>query len=117
MTDSPGPLFDWSPPPASPPKPAPDQAAELARALSALEQHIMAFLRERMRGAPGCRVFHMSTLLDAVNKRRAAAGKKPCAPDSPRRVMRELQAMGCCDVRLLNRSLSLYEVVAVSEEP
>lgn len=114
MADANGPLFDWTPPAPSAPKP--DQAAELARVLSALERHIMAFLRERMRGAPGCRVFHMSTLLEAVNKRRSAEGKKPCAPDSPRRVMRELQAQGCCDVRLLDRSLSLYEVVAVAEE-
>lgn len=111
-----GPLFDWLPPPApSTPKP-PDQAAELARVLSALEGHIMAFLRERMRGAPGCRTFHMSVLLDFVNERRAKAGQKPCAPDSPRRVMRELEDQGCCQVRLLARSLSLYEVVAVSEK-
>lgn len=115
MIDSPGPLFDWTPAP-SPPKAQPDQAAELARCLSALERHILAFLRERMRGAPGCRTFHMSTLLEAVNKRRAADGQKPCAPDSPRRVMRELEAQGQCQVRLLNRALSLYEVIAVAEE-
>lgn len=109
MTDSPGPLFDWTPPAPSSPKP-PDQAAELARCLSALERHVMAFLRERMRGAPGCRTFHMSTLLEYVQKHAT------CAPDSPRRVMRELQAMGCCRVLLLNRRLSLYEVTEVSED-
>lgn len=109
--DSPGPLFDWEPPPASPPKHGPDvQRAELARALSALEGHIMGFLRERMHGAPGCRTFHMSTLLEHVQK------QTRCAPDSPRRVMRELEAQGCCQVVLLNRRLSLYEVVAISEE-
>lgn len=111
-----GPLFDYSPPAPRATPARPDQAAELARVLTALELDIMAFLRDRMQGAPGGRVFHMGTLLDGVNKRRLAAGKKPCAPDSPRRVMRELEAQGQCQVLLLNRSLSLYEVVAVAEE-
>lgn len=114
MADAFGPLFDWSPPAPSAPKP--DQAAELARVLSALEGHIMAFLRSRI-GSPEKRSFHMTTLLEFVNARRGAAGQKPCAPDSPRRVMRELQAQGQCEVRLLERSMSLYEVIAVAEEP
>jgi hypothetical protein len=112
MTDD-LPLFGWSPPAPSSPKPI-DQAVELARVLSAIERHIMAFLRERIQKPD--RSFHMTTLLEFVNARRGAEGKKPCAPDSPRRVMRELGAQGCCDVRLLDRSLSLYEVVAVSED-
>lgn len=110
MADGIGPLFDWSPPAPSAPK-APDQAAELARALGALERHVMTFLRGRMHGPVEGHVFHMSTLLDYVKKH------AECAPDSPRRVMRELQAQGCCEVRLLSRRQSLYEVVAVSEEP
>jgi hypothetical protein len=108
VADSPGPLFDWSPPAPSSPKP-PDQAAELARVLSALEGHVMTFLRARLIGPPEGRAFHMSTLLEHVQK------QTTCAPDSPRRVMRELEAQGCCQVRLLNRRQSLYEVVAVSE--
>jgi hypothetical protein len=117
VADSGTPLLDWCPPAPSSPKPAPpDQHAELARVAGALEKHVLGFLRERMHGAPGGRVFHMSTLLDAVNARRTSDGRKPCAPDSPRRVMRELEAQGCCHVRLIDRSMSLYEVVAVSEE-
>lgn len=114
MADAFGPLFDWAPPPApSSPKP-PDQAAELARCTSALERHILAFLRDRIVSAEK-RLFHMSALLDYVNARRGAEGKNPCAPDSPRRVMRELEKQGSCQVPLRDRTLSLYEVIAVSE--
>jgi hypothetical protein len=113
MTDL-GPLFS-TPPPAPPKRDEPDQAAELARVLSALERHIIEFLRKRIGGA---RCFHMSELLEFVNARRAADGLAPCAPDSPRRVMSELEKLGCCQVlRLKPRRASLYEVVAVSEEP
>ena len=115
MVDGIGPLFDWSPPAPSAPKP-PDQTAELARVLSAIEREVMGFLRLRLLGPVEKRSFHMTALLEHVNTRRAAAGQKPCAPDSPRRVMRELQAQGQCEVRLLDRSLSLYEVTAVAEE-
>jgi hypothetical protein len=112
VSDAFGPLFGWTPPAPAPshPKP-PDQAAELARCLSALERHVMAFLRERMHGKPEGRTFHAGTLLDYVQKH------QKCAPDSPRRVMRALGALGHCQVKLLDRSLSLYEVIAVSEEP
>ena len=114
MADGNGPLFDWSPPAPSAPK-APDQAAELARALSALELHVMAFLRERMRGPAEGRLFHMDSLRAFVAEKCKAAGTR-CAPDSPRRVMRELEAQGQCQVPLRSRSQSLYEVIAVAEE-
>lgn len=116
MSDALSPLFGWVaplPPAPSSPKP-PDQAAELARCTSALERHIMAFLRERIVTAEK-RLFHMSTLLEYVNARRGAAGLTVCAPDSPRRVMRELEKQGCCQVLVRNRRLSLWEVIAVSE--
>lgn len=112
MTDD-LPLFGWSPPAPSAPKP--DQAAELARCLSALERHIMTFLRGAIL-KPESRQFHMGQLTAFVQERQRLEGVKPCAPDSPRRVLGELKAMGCADVRLLNRRASLYEVVAVSEE-
>lgn len=115
MADALGPLFDQPPPAPSAPKP--DQCAELARVLSALERHVMAFLRERIAMIPEKRLFHATTLLEFVNTRRAAEGKRPCAPDSPRRVMRELEAQGQCQVPLRDRALSLYEVIAVSEPP
>lgn len=115
MVDGLGPLFALPLPPA-PSAPKPDQAGELARVVSANEGHVMAFLRERINGSPEKRSFHMTTLLEFVNARRGAAGQKPCAPDSPRRVMRELEAQGQCQVQLLDRSLSLYEVTAVAEE-
>lgn len=116
MVDSPGPLFDWTPAPApSSPKP-PDQAAELARVLSALERHVMAFLRARIRGVGGSSIFRMSALLEFVRERQKAAGEAPCAPDSPRRVMSELKTLGCTEVRLLNRRQSLYEVISVNTE-
>jgi hypothetical protein len=71
----------------------------------------MAFLRERLKGKPEGRSFHAGTLLEYVQQH------TKCAPDSPRRVMRALEALGCCEVRLLDRRLSLYEVIAVSEDP
>lgn len=106
-----GPLFDWLPPPApSAPKPA-DQPAELARALSELEQHVMDFLRARLKGPPEGHSFHLGALTEYVQQR------KQCAPDSPRRVMRELEAQGCCRVQLLDRRQSLYLVVMTAEDP
>lgn len=115
MADGIGPLFDWSPPAPSGPKPT--QSAELARVLSAIEGEVMRFLRERIKMVPEKRLFHMSALTEFVNTRRVAEGKRPCAPDSPRRVMRELEALGQCQVPLRDRSLSLYEVIAVAEPP
>lgn len=115
MTDF-GPLFDVPPPPVSPPRAhTPEvQAAELARALSQNERYIVAFLRERIR-QPG-RQFHGKELLAYVNEKRLADGLVECAPDTPRRLITELEAQGCCHVLLLNRRASLYEVVDVSEE-
>ena len=116
MPEGIGPLFDWSPPAPSAPKAQPDQAAELARALSANEKYIMAFLRERMRGPAEGRLFQGKALLAFVNEKRLADGKRECAPDTPRRLVAELEELGQCQVRLVSRSASLYEVVAVAEE-
>lgn len=116
MADGLGPLFGWSPPAPSAPKVQPDQAAELARALSENERFIMAFLRARMHGPAAGRLFHGETLLAFVNEKRVAAGKKRCAPDTPRRLVGELETLGQCGVRCVDRSASLYEVIAVAEE-
>jgi len=116
VADSPGPLFDWTPPPASPPKHGPDvQRAELARCLSANERHVMAFLRKRMK-RPGRAFYSGKMLLRFVHAANAAAGQAECAPDTPRRLVGELEAQGECQVVLISRRRSLYEVVAVSEE-
>lgn len=115
MPEGIGPLFDWSPPAPSAPKPH-DQVRELARALSANEKYIMAFLRERMRGPAEGRLFHGQALLDFVNEKRVADGKSKCAPDTPRRLVTELEELGQCQVVCRSRPMSLYEVVAVAEE-
>lgn len=117
MADGMGPLFDWTPPAPSALKglaAEPDQKAQLARVLRGNEAHIMAFLRKAIGHKAG--QFHASELLGFVNEQRVAAGKKPCAGDSPRRVMRELEEQGCCQVLLISKTGSLYQVVSVSEE-
>lgn len=110
-----GPLFDLPPPAPSPPKPR-DQAGELARCTAAQGPYVLAFLRARLLGKPEGRVFSGKTLSVEVSALCDAAGVQ-CAPDTPRRVMGHLKDLGHCQVITLKpKSLSLYEVVAVTEE-
>jgi hypothetical protein len=94
------PLFAWSETrPVASPRSTP-QAANLARVEGGLAPEILRWCRQHVG-----QEFHMATLTAEVGEGRA--------PDSVRRILGQLRRAGHVEVKVVQRSASLYRVIAV----
>jgi len=79
------------------------QNVELSMVTTSIKHLVFSFLKECW--LSGQHVFVMRELHDYI------LNKASIAPGSPDRVLRQLRLNGDCDYKVLNRSMSTYEIL------